>query len=329
MKRSTLVWMCSLLALAPGAPALGAPPAETPVVLLGLRFDGEVPPPVRQAMAERLASGLAAARVKLADPAAVLKAIGGRGPCQDPACWKPVAAAVGCRYVVGGTVKGEEGSYEIDLFMGDAFGGTVAARVQQRCEICGLKAAADKIDLTASALVAKLDAATRAPARVAIQTDPPGATILIDGDEVGLSPRELELPPGPHQISARAAGYAVATRSLTAVAGVQEKVELKLLHLGAGATSPARVIGWVSLAAGVAALGAGLAVLSLHGSEVDCPSDVPGKACLRETRPEGGVLVGLGAIAAGVGTFLVYRSNRAREDEPPKAIARAPLRLSF
>ncbi|MDQ1347455.1 MAG: hypothetical protein QG573_826 [Acidobacteriota bacterium] len=327
------VWLSSLLVLLAVHPARGAAPTSAPapdpvVVLLGLAFEGEVPAPVRQAMASRLGAGLTAARVKLVDQAAMLKAIAGRGTCHEPACWKSVAAALGCRYVVGGTVRGEDGSYEIRLFMGDAFGGAVVARVQQRCEICGLQAAADKIDLTASALVARLEAAARAPARVAVQTEPPGAMISVDGDEVGPSPREVELTPGPHQITAKAAGYAVATRSVTAVAGVQEKIELRLLHLGAG-SSPARVLGWVSLAVSVAAIGAGLAVLSLHGSQTDCPSDVGAKVCLRETRPEGGVLVGLGAVAAGVGTFLVYRS-RQPGDEPPATVAvRTPLRLSF
>ncbi len=309
------------------APAASAPEAPT-VVLLGLRFEGEVPPPVRQAMAERLAAGLGAARVKLADPAAVLKAIAGRGPCHDAACWKAVAAAVACRYVVGGSVKGEEGSYELDLFMGDAFSGAVAARVQQRCEVCGLKAAADKVDLTASALVAKLDAATRAPARVLVQTDPPGAMILVDGDEVGLSPREVELSPGSHQLTAKAAGYASAMRTVTAVAGVQERVELRLLHLSAA--SPARVVGWVAIGAGVAALAAGIVLLSLQGSEVDCPSDVGATRCRRETAPEGGVVVGLGAAAVGVGSYLVYRAARQRRgEERPATAARPALRVSF
>jgi len=343
MNRSTpsplLVWMSGSLALSIALPlavallplparAAGAQP--TTVVLLGLRFQGQVPPPVQKAMAEKLAAGLIAARVQIADQAAVARAIGNRGACHEPACWKSVAVALGCRYAVGGKVTGEDGSYEIELFIGDAFSGTDAKRIPDRCVVCGLTAAAEKVDLMASQLVAALEAATRAPARVMVQTAPPGAMVSVDGDEVGLSPREVELSPGPHTIAAKTAGYAVATRSVTAVAGVEERIELQLLHLGS--SSSGRALGWVGLAAGVAAIGAGIALLAIDGQAITCASGQPDFCERRETTAGGAVLVGVGAAVAGLGGYLIYRARTGRSNTARRAVrlARgATLSLSF
>ena len=318
-------------ALAVGAALLvagAAARAETTVAVVGLAFKGEVPSAVRAAMNEHLGNGLSAAGLRLVPEASLRAALGERdGRCAEAACWKGVAARLGCRYVVGGSVKGEDRSYDLALWMGDATTGTVAAWVQERCDICGLAAASEKMDLTASALAAKLTAAERAPARVSLVADPPGASVFVDGVEVGPAPRELELAAGKHELVLRAPGYLAATRSVTAIAGVQERLELRLLR--AGGTSPARVVGWIGVGAGAAALAAGIALLAINGQSVDCPGDGRPGLCTRKTSAGGGVAGGLGAAALGVGGYLLYRGYRRGPAEAERAAAMSRLRFSF
>jgi hypothetical protein len=342
MKRSTPkpapVWISGLLAtLLAAGPVAGAAPVSAPTVaLLGLRFEGEVPAAVQREMAQRLAAGLTAARVKLAEPAAVLKALGGRRLCKQPECWKAVAAAVGCRYAVAGTVRGEDKSYDIDLFLGDAFTGAVVVAGSDphrpvRCAICGLVEAGRKVELLASALVAKLEAAARALARVAVVSEPPGAVVVVDGDEVGAAPREIELGAGEHELVVRSPGYLAATRRVTAVAGVHERIEVRLVPL-ARASSPARVVGWVGIAAGVAAIGAGIALFAIDGQAIECAPSAPDSCQRRETTAAAAALVGGGAAAAGVGGILLYRArgtDRRAAGEAGLALGAGGARLSF
>jgi hypothetical protein len=299
--------------------------AQARVAVVGLVFEGEVSKGVREEMSARLGQGLTAAGWGLAPEAELARARGGHeGPCVEAACWKRVATALGCRYAVGGLVKGDARNYDIALWIGDSLTGTVVARVEERCDICGLHAAAEKMDLTASALAARLAAAERAPAHLAVVADPAGATVLVDGKEIGPAPRELELAPGKHHIVVRSKGYVAAERSLLMVAGAQERLGLRLLQLPG--TSPARVVGWVSLGAGLAALGAGIALIAIDGQAVDCPATGEPKLGLchyRASLVEGAVLTGLGAAALGAGGYLLYRTRAVGKSELRTTVAPA------
>jgi hypothetical protein len=304
--------------------------AETRVVVVGLVFEGEVPDGVKAGMAQELVQGLRATGLQMVPEAEVQRALGDhRGQCSDVACWKRVAASLGCRYAVGGSVTGQDQDYAIALWMGDAYTGTTSAWARERCTICGLAAAREKMSLTASLLAAKLTAAARAPARVTVVSDPPGASVLVDGDEVGAAPRELELGAGDHEIVVRSPGFLAATRKLTAVAGVNERIDLRLVPL-AGASSGTRILAWTSIAAGAAALATGIALLAIDGQEVDCAVGAPDFCQRRETTAAGATLVGVGAVAAGVGGYLLYRTRASagRSAERATRLARN-VRLSF
>lgn len=68
--------------------------------------------------------------------------------------------------------------------------------------------------VVAALLVAACEAAT-APApivganaiEIVVRSEPPGATILIDGAAVGASPATVKLNPGPHRLRASMSGY--------------------------------------------------------------------------------------------------------------------------
>jgi hypothetical protein len=289
--------------------------ARSSVALTGVSFKGEVPAPVREAAARSLARGLTAAGLKVVQGTPVEQAMGARGgACTSAPCARSLAGKLGCRYVAGGSVKGEDRSYAIDLWMADGYTGRVAARVEQRCEICGLTAVAEKMDLAASALAAKLEAAARAPARLSIRTDPPGAIVSVDGDEVGPAPRDLDLAPGSHEIAARASGYLVTTRVVQGVAGVKDRVELRLVPVPPSAAP--RIAGWVGIAAGAASLAAGIALFAINGGSGGCPGEDRGAQCPEryETTAGAATLTALGAAAVGGGIYLLWRSaGRSQE----------------
>lgn len=63
--------------------------------------------------------------------------------------------------------------------------------------------------LLCSALVGSLCLASgvAAQSRLAIETEPAGATIVIDGERIGASPLEVELAPGTHRVRAWKQGF--------------------------------------------------------------------------------------------------------------------------
>jgi formylglycine-generating enzyme required for sulfatase activity len=66
-------------------------------------------------------------------------------------------------------------------------------------------------------------------AKVSLRTDPPGATVLVDGEAVGTTPAELEIASGEHEIEARLSGYnAWSSRIVVAANQPQQLADVKL-----------------------------------------------------------------------------------------------------
>jgi hypothetical protein len=325
MTRSTLAvscWSVSLLCVSLASARAVAGPS---VAVFGLELHGEVPPPVQQVLAGRLAKGLADSGMAVVALDRVRATLGDpSGRCASEECRRSAAGKLACRYVVGGAVAGEDRSYDIELWLADGYSGRAIASVKQRCDICGLNAVAEKIELAASALAAKLEAAATAPGRLVVHTDPPGATIVVDGDAVGPAPREIELPAGTHEIAADAPGHIRTTRTVTSVAGVQERLELRLIPQASGSTR--RVLGWVSVAAGIASLGAGIALFAINGQTSGC-ADFPGGKCAEERRTiaPASVLTALGVVAIAGGGYLIYSGKKQER----AALRAGTLRLAW
>jgi len=64
--------------------------------------------------------------------------------------------------------------------------------------------------------------------KVAIQSDPIGADILMDGQMVGQTPSTLDVPPGDHQINVQLAGYLDWGRRVHVLAGSTINLSAKL-----------------------------------------------------------------------------------------------------
>ena len=315
MTRSTIAVSFGLVSLLCVSLAPARAPAAPSVAVLGLDLRGDLPAPVQQTLYAELGKGLAKSGLQVAPLAAARVALGTQyGRCASAECRRSAAGKLACRYVVGGSVAGDDDrTYDIELWLADGYSGRVVATVQQRCELCGLQAVGEKMDLAASALAAKLDAAATAPGRLVVQTDPPGAVIFVDGDAVGAAPREIELSAGRHEIAAEAPGHIRGARTVTSVAGVQERLQLRLIPQAT--RSVRRVVGWVSVAAGVASLAAGIALFAINGETRGCP-DFPGGACAEErhTIAPASALTALGVVAMAGGGYLIWSANKKERD---------------
>lgn len=188
----------------------------------------------------------------------------------------------------------------------------------------------------------ELERLSKNVAFVELVCDVPGASVLIDGRRVGLTPLPDRLPvdTGPHEIVVQSAGLEDGSRRFTAVAGESVTLRIDLRRPAANLTlapreSPApaavmvqekeeraatgqgtswkKVAGYGLLAAGVAgAIGGGYFVLRQRGD--GCGDPLPGFAC-NTTRPStapGWVLLGAGAGLAVGGGILLYAGRDAR-----------------
>ncbi len=306
MMRRSLLLLCQLGLWS--APALATPTG--PVAVFELNFQGEVPAPLRDLLNARLVAGLTASGMKVIHGAPVRRFNVARGSvCDDAACRRAAAGTLGCRYVLGGAVQGEDRFFKLELWIADGYTGAVLARTRQSCEICGQQAVGDKMDLSASALRAKLESFGKEVGRVSIITDPPGAEISVDGDVAGQAPLELELAPGTRRLRLRVEGYLPLTRTIEVVRGVHERVEAQLIPAG----SPWRGrAGWILGGAGLAGLGTGIALFALDGGSAGCTSDLAGAECpsQRDTTAAAWTLTALGASSLILGSYLVLTAGR-------------------
>lgn len=319
------------LALLTSAPGLAADRAR--VAVLPLQHHGPVNEGVRTSLSRQLGQGLSATGLDVIDTEKTRQALGdSAGGCIDPRCRRMVAGKLGCRFVAGGAVHADEDrSFVIELWLADGYSGEVLARVRQHCEICGLKAVAERMDLAASALGAKARATTRVPARLVVSTDPRKASVEVDGDPVGTSPQELELPAGAHRIVVRAEGYLAATRTVQAVAGVEERVRVKLIPAGPKRTWHG-VAGWTVLGGALVSLAVATTLFAVDGGDVGCEGEreIPGGQCpqIRDTRAGAWTAAGIGLGASVLGVYLLLKQP-PRRDESALAPGRLPLRAEF
>ena len=87
---------------------------------------------------------------------------------------------------------------------------------------------------------------------LAVRTEPAGARVMVDGEEVGTAPLEREFAPGTHEIGVAHQGYVAEKRRVALAAGERTEVELRLEAAPAYA-SWGHVTFWSGL--GLAALG--------------------------------------------------------------------------
>jgi TolB-like protein len=303
--------------------------AKQRVAVVKLAFEGGVPEAARDLFAQRLVEGLTAARFEALSGAMVherLAAVGlGAESCAGGSCTAKAAQALGVAFLVYASVVEHEKTYDVTLELVNGRSGVSIGTNRERCEICGVEEASEKVSLAASALRARLEALANTPARFIIRAKPSRARVTVDGESLGPAPVDHELASGVHKLELSAEGYDVLERTITAVNGVDETLDLELVVQPSKV--PLRAMGWVAVAVGVAALAGGVWAESIDGQELSCDAgqrDGLGHCPrVRSTRVLGAVLTGVGAASATLGGFWLYLgvgAARGPEAEPHASV---------
>ena len=311
----------------------GAKPERPHVAVVRLGFTGGVAEAARELFGQRLVEGLAVAEFQVSSGPLVVGQLAASGiearKCADDACYRRVAPVLGVAYLVTGAVGESRKIYDITLELVNGRTGAVIGTHRERCEICGVEEAGEKMGLAASALRARLEALVRAPARFVIRSRPPGAAVSMDGQPIGRTPIDREIPGGPHALQVSAEGYEASQRSLTVVSGVDETLDLELQPLPS--KFPFRNAGIAAVAVGAAALVAGIYAVSVDGDEIPCSAAEkdPWGHCpnLRSTRALAAALVGVGVGSATLGGVWLYL-GQGRGPRDPGAGTGLPTALS-
>jgi hypothetical protein len=309
----------SLLLLVAGAtssPAHAAPASGTAgrqrVAVAHVDFDGSVAEAARELFESRVVEGLAAAQFEVFSGAVVSQRLTADGRrlsnCRDGGCYPELARALGVNYLVAARVSESNKNYEIILQLINGRTGGVIGTNRERCEICGVDEAGEKMALAASALRSRLEALVMAPARFIIRSRPAGVAVAVDGAPAGRTPLDRELTGGSHKLELSASGYDSLDRTVTVVAGVDETIDLELVPIPM--KFPFRKAGWAALVVGVAAVAAGIWAVAADGDQVACPDgshDRLGNCpTVRSTRALGAMLIGAGAASATLGGAWIY-----------------------
>ena len=319
MIREALLASFLAAALAPlpaGAQTSATEAAGALVAVLPPDFSANVSEGARTTLEQRLVEGLKAARFDVVSGEEALKRVGGDAAalgCRARDCYPTLAKRLRVAYLVVATVTQVERSYDIRLGLVRGRSGDDAARLRERCDICGIEEVGEKMGLAASSLRTKLEALMVGPARLAVRSNPPGAYVYLDGNEIGRTPLEREIPGGQHTLRLTHRGHIAAERTVMLVPEIAETVDVTLIR--AAATFPYAAVGWSALATGLLAIGAGAAMVAIDGRVISCgdaSKDAFGNCPrVRNTRALGAALAGVGAaLATGGGLFLWLASDR-------------------
>lgn len=296
------------------------------VTLVKLELRGNLSEGVRTKVRPRVLRGLAGTGLRVIEEPQARGALGASfDSCEGKTCWQAALKKLRSRFIVGGAVSGEDRSFIIELWMADAATNKVAAKVRQTCHICGLKAVAEKIELAASALQAKLKASAKAPARVALVSEPSGAAVQLDGKPSGQTPRELVLPARKLEIVIKADGYLPTRRELTLVAGVNERVTVRLIRAPQKQKRGLKIGGWAAVGAAAASFAVAGVLFAADNEPAGCSGEeaFPGGQCPEVIDSTAGAwsAVGIGVGAALGGAYLLWRAYRR---EAPRDVALLP-----
>ncbi|HSK02816.1 MAG TPA: PEGA domain-containing protein [Kofleriaceae bacterium] len=167
----------------------------------------------------------------------------------------------------------------------------------KRCTDVTMRGSADE-------LMEALAAAGSNRGRIKLTSSPPGAKVTVGGKEIGRTPLDYSLPPGKHRLVFELEGRSAETRRVSV-----EKAEIATVDVAFGAAPPpGRGLAYAALGGGAAlAIAGGIMI----GIDEDVPTD-PAVPEYLDTAPAGVALAAAGAVAIGVGVYLLVRQPSER-----------------
>ncbi len=284
---SATILLASLFTANPAAlvTALGA---SVETVRAPLQLEGEVEDRARVEFDAQLAAGLK--RSGLATP--IVDAV-----CDDLSCWAEAGAEAGAAYLILPRVTASGRDYEVRIQLVDVATASVVATTEQTCEVCGVQEAAEVLGSASATLAAKVANTEQGPPVLAIDAQPPGALVSVDGELIGRAPIEREVETGTHWISITLDGYVSQKREISSTRGVRESLSFQLQPTPVIGRTKMELAGWSLVGIGAAGLGTGvvLAVLEERPNRLRCDGD--------DVDPEGDCRLRYATLEAGIGTL--------------------------
>jgi hypothetical protein len=292
------------------------------VAVLSVEIEGDAPPELRRDLEKSLDGGLYAGGFDVIRRAEVEKKLRSapelRG-CASTTCLQRIGMLVGVEHFVRARIEAAGGGYtaELQLLGADAPGGVIT-RVERSCPVCTL---AEANDMVSSAAAQLATGPGPEQVRVHVSSDPPGATVEIDGQPAGTAPFEVTLAAGEHAFRATLDGRQPSLQRLAVAArddGGTPELLLRLAAAGA-VVEPAvaapryRVWKWVAAASAAALITAGVVHIALDGDGTNCdgPSGAPCRD-LYATMPTGILFSGLGLAAGGASGWMFWKDAKDR-----------------
>lgn len=301
------------LALLLAAPPAGAAEPGAGVAVLMPRHDAaSVTVAQAQAFREAIAAALGEAHLAALD----LKEVDRRLAVADLSCDTKVCMArrsklLNTRFLLGGRLERVEqtAGWALALWLYDVRRGSTVATLEDRCEQCtGEDAVARARPLTVRLLQ---EAVRTRGARVEVRSRPSGAEVRIDGELAGVTDMTFGVEPGEHVIQV-VHKDTEARRKYKIRVGPGRKVVVDAeLRRGAGAVSVGSINAgtwkWVSLAIGLAGVGAGAALWAVDGKQT-CDRAAEHFQCPEhyDTLAPGIGLVAAGAVVLAGAALLFF-----------------------
>lgn len=311
------------------AGAAEKPRPKMRVAVMPLLVEGEVPSDVRSEARERIEAALKSRDYELVD---------GRPPganCTDFECIHAVAEDADAQWVVQPALSTIDHDYGIAVRLYD-FAGTLKVDESATCEICSYSDAVEALAQEADELKPPLLAYAENPygdreqaeletddiSRLVIRTNPAGAVVKIDGERVGKTPLELEVPPGLRDIELTLRNHNDVIETVRAPRGGSELLTYTLIENDEKQTRALRITGWTFSMVGLGLLGGGIPLLALEEQPVKnrCSGDdidFNGRCRYRyDTLLPGALLTGFGiaSLLTGITTGVIAASRKGRDN---------------
>jgi hypothetical protein len=91
-----------------------------------------------------------------------------------------------------------------------------------------LTAVPDKLKKEGEEIRTRMGVIKAMPARIHVETTPPGAAIVADGKAMGVTPTDVELAPGKHIVHIELAGYLAIDRDVDLSFGAKQEIKSEL-----------------------------------------------------------------------------------------------------
>lgn len=319
-----LACVVDVLAVRPSqAQAQAAPDAAPAVAIIRIDIFGDNPPGLVDELDGRLVNAIEQAgfaATTQAQAAELLAAKPTLANCISSDCLRELPAVLGTNQFLHLRIESSGSIYDFELLLltATADGGGITDQKQDSCPVCTTDEFLDQVTTVANALMQ-----AHKPIAVEIASDPPGAMLIVDGRELGVSPYTGKLAPGPHQVEATLDGYTAAAQQVTVAADASgaQRFTVTLEKSGGGVVDNiigggggGSLIKWPVAAAAVGTVAWGITWVMIDG-DLTCsggaPSECPDKY---DTGTYGYVLIGAGVALGAAAGYLFWRDGQGGAD---------------